>query len=49
MDYDDYLCMDQNKYYTFNTVSKCLSDLIEEYYMKEQQLDYFLVIKEAFR
>ena len=32
---------------TYNTASKCLGDLIEEYYMKEQQLDYFLVIDEA--
>ena len=32
---------------TYNTAFKCLGDLIEEYYMKEQRLDYFLVIDEA--
>ncbi len=32
---------------TDNTASKCLGDLIEEYYMKEQRLDYFLVIDKA--
>ena len=32
---------------TYNTASKCLGDLLEEYYMKEQRLDYFLVIDEA--
>lgn len=33
---------------TCNTASKCLGDLIEEYYMREQQHDYFLVIDEAY-
>ena len=32
---------------TYNTASKCLGDLIEEYYEREQRLDYFLVIDEA--
>ena len=32
---------------TYNITFKCLDDLIEEYYMKEQRLDYFLVIDEA--
>ena len=32
---------------TYNTAPKCLGDLIKEYYMKEQRLDYFLVIDEA--
>ena len=32
---------------TYNTASKCLGDLIEEYYMSKQRLDYFLVIDEA--
>ncbi len=31
---------------TYNSASKCLGDLIEEYYMNEQRLDYFLVIDE---
>ena len=31
----------------YNTASKCLGDLVEEYYMREQQLDIFLVIDEA--
>ena len=30
-----------------NTASKCLVDIFEEYYMKEQRLDFFLVIDEA--
>ena len=32
---------------TYNTASKCLGDLIEEYYEREQRLNYFLVIEEA--
>ena len=32
---------------TYDPASKCLGDLIEEYYMKEQRLDYFLVIDEV--
>ena len=32
---------------TYNTASKCLGDLIEEYCINEQRLDYFLVIDEA--
>ena len=32
---------------TYHTASKCLGDLIEEYYEREQRLDYFLVIDEA--
>ena len=26
---------------TFNTASKCLGDLVEEYYNRKQRLDYF--------
>ncbi|KAK8890766.1 hypothetical protein M9Y10_035551 [Tritrichomonas musculus] len=32
---------------TYDPASKCLGDLIEEYYMKKQRLDYFLVIDEV--
>ena len=32
---------------TYNTASKCLGDLIEEYYEREQRLYYFLIIDEA--
>ena len=32
---------------TYNIASKCLGDLIEEYYEKEQRLNYFFVIDEA--
>ena len=32
---------------TYNTAAKCFGDLIEEYYIKEQRLDYCLVIDEA--
>lgn len=32
---------------TYSAASKCLGDLIEEYYEREQRLDYFLVIDEA--
>lgn len=32
---------------TRNTVSKCVGDFIEEYYMKEKQLVFFLVIDKA--
>lgn len=32
---------------TYNTASKCLGDLIGEYFEKEQLLDYFLMIDKA--
>ncbi|KAK8900271.1 hypothetical protein M9Y10_002594 [Tritrichomonas musculus] len=32
---------------TYSTAFKCLGDLVEEYYDREQRLDYFLVIDEA--
>ena len=32
---------------TCNTSPECLGDIIEEYYMKEQRFDYFLMIDEA--
>ncbi|KAK8899293.1 hypothetical protein M9Y10_001606 [Tritrichomonas musculus] len=32
---------------TYNTTSKGSNNLVEEYYMKEQQLEYFLVIDKA--
>ena len=32
---------------TYNTASKCLGDLLEEYYEQHKRLDYFLVIDEA--
>ena len=32
---------------TFSTASKCLGDLVEEYYEQKERLDYFLLIDEA--
>lgn len=32
---------------TYNTESKCLGDVIEEYYMKEKRLNYTLIVDES--
>lgn len=32
---------------SYSTASKCLGDIVEEYYIRKQRLEYFFVIDEA--